>query len=310
MRQPSYFLKLVHLLGALMISVAMVGSLPGVAAAQAQKSGNSTSSAQYRWEVLPPTPQLPKARKQGYAHFDGVKIWYAIYGHGRPLVMLHGGLANSNYFGHQVPVLDKHYKVIVIDSLDQGRSGTSPKPISYDLMAAGVISVLDHLHIQKTALVGWSDGAIIGLDLALHHPDRLTRVFAFAANTDPSGVDDKFINNSPVWSQYIARTKTEYEKLSPTPRGYNQLIKNIEHMWASQPHFTAQQLHGIRVPVWIVDGDHDGAIKRSNDDFMFHHIPGAEELILPGVSHFAFLQRPSEFNAAILRFMRRGADQG
>lgn len=75
-------------------------------------------------------------------------------------------------------------------------------------------------------------------------------------------------------------------------------------MWATEPRFSATALQQISVPTWIVDADHDEAIKRSNTDFMFHNIPNAEELILPGVSHFAFIQRPDEFNAAVLRFLR------
>lgn len=282
-------------------SVAVAFLLLGQPAAYgASDAGHHT----YRWNVLPPTPSLPHARKAGYAHVNGIKLWYGIFGHGKPVIMLHGGLANSDYFGNQIPVLDKHYEVIAVDSRGQGRSGMSSQPISYKLMASDVVGLMNQLHLHKAAVIGWSDGAIIGLELAVHYPTRVARLFAFAANTTPSGVDDKFINSSPVWKQYIARTEKEYKKLSPTPNGYSKLIKNITHMWATEPDLTAAELEKITVPTWIVDGDHDRAIKRSNDDFMFHHIPGSEELILPGVSHFAFLQRPKEFNAALLQFLR------
>lgn len=268
--------------------------------AHAQSCGTKQA---YCWSILPPTPPLPQPRKAGYAHVNGIKLWYAIFGHGSPVVMLHGGLANSDYFGHQIPALDKQYEVITVDSRGQGRSGMSSQPITYTLMASDVVGLMNHLHLQKAAVVGWSDGAIIGLELAVHYPSRVSRLFAFAANTTPSGVDDNFINNSPVWKQYIARTEQEYKTSSPTPDGYSKLLKNITHMWATEPDLTAAELQKITVPTWIVDGDHDRAIRRSNDDFMFHHIPGAEELILPGVSHFAFLQRPKEFDAAILHFL-------
>ena len=183
-------------------------------------------------------------------------------------------------------------------------------------MAADVLALMDTLHVGKAALVGWSDGAIIGLDIAIHHPERLTKLFAFAANSDPSGVKD--VDKSPVFTAYIDRASREYARLSPTPTQFKAFLENISKMWASEPHFTDQQLRGIKVPTWIVDADHDEAIKRENTDHMASLIPGAGELILPAVSHFAFLQDPVMFNDALMRFCRieselpspRGAGEG
>ena len=139
--------------------------------------------AESPWNVLPPTPSLPKAAHSGYAPVNGIKIWYAVFGHGQPVILLHGGLGNSNYWGNQVPVLARHYQVIVMDSRGHGRSTRDDQPYGYDLMASDVIGLMDFLKIQKAAVVGWSDGAILGLDIAIHHPERLTKLFAFAANS-------------------------------------------------------------------------------------------------------------------------------
>jgi pimeloyl-ACP methyl ester carboxylesterase len=256
---------------------------------------------QYPWERLPPTPTLPKPERSGVAAVNGIRLWYAVFGHGDPVIMVHGGLANSDYWGLQVPVLAQHWQVIVLDSRRHGRSTRAAAPIGYDSMASDVLALMDTLHIGKAALVGWSDGAIIGLDIAIHHPERLTRLFAFAANSDPSGVKD--VDKSPVFTAYIDRASHEYERLSPTPREFKAFLDNISHMWASEPHFTEAQLRGIAVPTWIVDADHDEAIKRENTDRMASLIPGAGELILPGVSHFAFLQDPALFNATLLHFL-------
>ncbi len=143
-----------------------------------------------QWQVLPPTPTLPKAAVSGYAPVDDIRIWYAEFGHGAPVILLHGGLANADYWGNQVRALEGRYRVIVMDSRGHGRSTRNAKPFGYDLMAQDVLGLMGYLHIPKAAIVGWSDGAIIGLDLAIHHPDRLTKLFAFAANSDPSGVKD------------------------------------------------------------------------------------------------------------------------
>lgn len=257
--------------------------------------------AENPWEVLPPTPALPTPEHAGTAAVNGIRLWYAEWGHGAPVILVHGGLANSNYWGHQIPALAQRYLVIALDSRGHGRSSRTDTPIGYDLMSTDVLALMDHLHIAKAALVGWSDGAIIGLDIAIHHPERLTRLFAFAANSDPSGVKD--VDQSPVFSAYEARAAQEYAQLSTTPDGFKPFLDNISSMWAKEPNFTDSQLRGIKVPTWIVDADHDEAIKRENTDHMAALIPNAGELILPAVSHFAFLQDPILFNEALLRFL-------
>jgi pimeloyl-ACP methyl ester carboxylesterase len=259
------------------------------------------AGAEYPWLRLPPTPALPKPDASGILPINGVRVWYAEFGHGAPVILVHGGLANSDYWGLQVPVLAAHYHVIVLDSRGHGRSTRNDAPIGYDLMASDVLALMDYLHIHQAALIGWSDGAIIGLDIAINHPDRLTRLFAFAANSDPSGVKD--VGKSPVFSAYIRRAEKEYALISPTPKQFNAFLANIEKMWATEPHFTDDQLRGIKVPTWIVDGDHDEAIKRENTDHIAAMVPGAGELILPAVSHFAFLQDPAMFNESLQHFL-------
>jgi pimeloyl-ACP methyl ester carboxylesterase len=259
--------------------------------------------AQYPWLRLPPTPALPKPERSGTAPVNGIRLWYAVFGHGEPVILVHGGLANANYWGLQVPALTRHYEVIVLDSRGHGRSTRTDAPITYDLMSSDVLALMDYLHIRKAALVGWSDGAIIGLDLAIHHPRRITKLFAFAANSDPSGVKD--VSKSPVFTAYIERASHEYEKLSPTPAQFKLFLANITNMWATEPHFTDNQLRHIEVPTWVVDADHDEAIKREDTDHMAALIPGAGELILPEVSHFAFIQDPVQFNESLLHFLSR-----
>jgi pimeloyl-ACP methyl ester carboxylesterase len=256
-----------------------------------------------QWLSLPPTPTLPKAAQSGLAPINGVKIWYAMFGRGQPVLLLHGGLANANYWGHQVRALQRHYQVIVMESRGHGRSSRNQEPFGYDLMASDVVGLLDHLKIRKAAIVGWSDGAIIGLDIAMKHPERVSRLFAFAANSDPSGVAD--IATSDVFNAYIARAGEEYKRLSPTPTEYKSFVADITKMWESQPKWTASDLATIKVPTWIVDGDHDEAIKRENTEFMAANIPGAGLLIQPEVSHFSFLQDPEQFNDDVLHFLGR-----
>jgi pimeloyl-ACP methyl ester carboxylesterase len=265
-------------------------------------SFTGTASAEPQWLTLPPTPTLPTAAQSGLAPVNGIKLWYAEFGQGAPVILLHGGLANSNYWGLLVRALAPHYRVIVVDSRGHGRSSRDARPYGYDLMADDVVGLMDYLKIDKAALVGWSDGAIIGLDIALRHPQRLSKLFAFAANSDPSAVKD--VEHDPVFSAFIARARSEYETLSPTPKEYDAFLKQIEKMWEGEPHWTADRLHGIEVPTWIVDADHDEAIKRDNTLFLADNIPGSGLLIQPQVSHFSFLQDPAQFNGDVLHFLQ------
>src|SRR5581483_9817121 len=157
----------------------------------------------------------------------------------------------------QVPALTgAGYEAILIDSRGHGRSTRDARPYTYELMASDVVAVIDRLGIEKAAVVGWSDGAIIGLVMALKHPERLTRVFAFAANMDPSGVKPDTETN-PTFARFEAQAAGEYAALSPTPTGFADFKQAIEHMWAVEPNYVAADLAKIRTPVAIVDGDHD-----------------------------------------------------
>ena len=286
MRRPSQIPYL-----AVVFLISLFGVLPEQCLAQTK----------HPWERLPPTPALPKPDRAGIAAINGVKIWYATYGHGTPVILVHGGFANSNYWGLQIPALAQRFQVIVLDSRGHGRSTRDAKPIGYDLMASDTLALMDSLHLRSAALVGWSDGAIIGLDIAIHHPDRLTKLFAFAANSDPSGVKD--VDKDQVFTEYLSRARDEYHELSLAPSEYNAFSKQLTKMWSTQPHFSDDQLRAIKVPTWIVDADHDEAIKRENTDHMAALIPGSGELILPRVSHFGFLQDPELFNEVLLKFL-------
>lgn len=265
---------------------------------------NVFAGSELQWNTLPATPQLPKAESSGYANINNIQIWYATFGQGEPVILLHGGLTNSNYWGNQIPELAKHYKVIVMDSRGHGRSTRDQQPLSYSLMSTDVLALMDHLKINKASIVGWSDGAIIGLNLALHHPERLKKLFAFAANTNPNGVK-KSAGETPVFKTAFKRFETEYQQLSKTPKEFPELLKQVTTMWATQPNLTDKQLKSITVPTWIVAGDRDEGIKRENSETQADLIPNSGLLVLPQVGHFAFMQDPTQFTQNVLRFLEK-----
>jgi len=260
------------------------------------------AGATERWEVLPPTPAPIQSERSGQANANGISMHYAVYAQGSPVILLHGGLANADYWGNQVKALAPHHTVIVMDSRGHGRSTRDSRPYGYDLMADDVVALMDALKVPKADIVGWSDGAILGLDLAIRHPDRVGKIFAFAANTVTSGVKDG-VEKNPTFAAFIERAGHEYEAYSATPKEYDAFVAQISKMWASQPNWTDAQLKAITASVLVVDGDHDEAIKREHTEYIASTIPRAGLLILPNASHFAFLQDPELFNYAVLHFL-------
>lgn len=273
-------------------SMALAASLAMQSAAQGEEL----------WEQLPEPPPMPEASESGSAPVNGIEMYYAIYGSGEPLILLHGGLGHSDVWGNQIPVFAKQYKVIVVDSRGHGRSTRTSEPYSYRLMASDVVALMDHLKIDKAAIVGWSDGGIIGLDIAMNHPERVTKLFAFGANTNVAGLRPD-IANSVVFNKYIERAGKDYERLSKTPKDYDALVTQISEMWATQPDYKPEDLAKITAPTAIADGEHDEAIRQEHNAEMAKLIPSAKLVILPGVSHFAMWQNPELFNKAVLDFL-------
>jgi pimeloyl-ACP methyl ester carboxylesterase len=265
-------------------------------------AGTGASLSEERWQALPQPAPMPPANESGYAKVNGIEMYYAIYGQGEPVLLIHGGLGHADIWSSQVAELSKTHKVIVADSRGHGRSTRNDQPFGYDLMASDYLALLDQLKIQKTALVGWSDGGIIGLDIAMNHPERLTKLYAQAANVTTDGVDPGVLTNK-TFAAYIERSGEDYRRLSRTPEQYDAFVGQISHMWESQPSWTREQLEKITVPTAIVAGDHDEAIKREHTEYMASVIPGAKLIILSNVSHFAMLQDPAGYTKSVLDFI-------
>jgi pimeloyl-ACP methyl ester carboxylesterase len=248
---------------------------------------------------------LPVTEDQGYVDHDGARIWYATYGSGAPVILLHGGLGHSGNWGYQVPALvENGYRAVVIDSRGHGRSTRDERPYTYELMASDVLAVMDELHMEQAALVGWSDGACTALILASTAPMRVAGVFFFACNMDPSGAK-QITEMTPILRRCLSRHAKDYARLSATPDQFDAFSDAVSLMQRTQPNYSAHDLAQIGVPVAIVQSEYDEFIKREHADYLARSIPGAEFVYLPGVSHFAPLQRPELFNAALLAFLGR-----
>lgn len=248
-------------------------------------------------------PPLPAATVSGLVDADGARIWYAAFGSGPPVILLHGGLGNGGNWGHQVPALvAAGHRAIVLDSRGQGHSTRDGRPYSYELMAADTRAVMDHLGIARAAFIGWSDGADIALVLSKETPERSAGVYFFACNVDAGGTLP-FVFTDRIGRIYSQHVK-DYAAMSPTPDAFEKMRDDLGIMQKDQPNYSAADLASISVPVLSVLSEHDEFIRREHLQYIADTIPGARFLLLPGVSHFAPLQRPDAFNATLLDFLR------
>jgi pimeloyl-ACP methyl ester carboxylesterase len=266
----------------------------------------TAAHAEDRWMTVPKPGPMPGAAATGMAPVNGIEMYYATYGRpdtgAMPVLLIHGGLGHADIWSAQVADLSSDRYVIVADSRGHGRSTRTADPFGYDLMASDYVALLDFLKVDKVDLVGWSDGGIIGLDIAMKHPDRLNRLFAQAANITVDGVDPAVATNA-VFGAYITWMGEDYVRMSPTPDQFDAFVAQISEMWATQPNWPDAEVAKITTPTAVVLGDNDEAITRAHTDHMASVIPGAEEIILKDASHFAMLQAPGEYTAAVRAFL-------
>ncbi|MEN5275437.1 alpha/beta hydrolase [Brucella sp. TWI432] len=234
------------------------------------------------------------ASPASFASVNGIEMYYRVVGKGPPILLIHGGLSDQHVWDAQLPILARDHMVIVADSRGQGRSTRTNKPITYDLMADDYVALLDYLNIDKVDLVGWSDGGIIGLDIAMRYPQRLKSLFAQAANVTPEG------------STGFALARAQGKPI-PELRHYASIDKEIHALWANEPNYSIDDLAKINVRTAIVIGDHDTAITREHTEFMAHHIPGAKLIILPDSGHSVPAENPRLYARSVLTFIAGNA---
>jgi pimeloyl-ACP methyl ester carboxylesterase len=260
----------------------------------------SAQPALLLWKTMPEAPPMIKAYESGLAPVKDVKMYYAVFNKagGNPVILLHGGFGNSDCWGFEVPLLSKTHEVIIADSRGHGRSNMPDQSLSYDLMAEDVLGLMNYLKIDKASIVGWSDGGIIGLILAIRHPERINKLFTYGANFNRSGYLEE-PPDSAMSARYMAQSEAAYRSLSPTPDGFGKLKKALWDLYSKEPDLKPADIRTIRAPTVIGCGEHEQFIKRGHSEELAQLIPGARLVVLPNVSHGGPLQDPSGFHHAV-----------
>lgn len=231
------------------------------------------------------------------AQIRGHRLFYAVRGDGPTLVLLHGGGDSGEHsFEHQLDVFAEHRHIVAPDQVGQGRTPEVPGPLSYSAMMEDTAALLQQLKLKHVDLIGFSDGGILALMLALRHPDLVRRVVISGVNVSPEGL-------SALQREGLRATQAQIPKT---------IDEKLAVLWLTSPtesELGLDLLKNIQQPVLVVSGDRD-AIPLEHTLQIYHALPQAELCILPGTDHGTFSGRPEWLNPIITNFLNREADPG
>jgi pimeloyl-ACP methyl ester carboxylesterase len=239
-----------------------------------------------------------------YTELDGIRSYYEIHGQGAPVLLLHGGFCSLETWRAQLPALAAAYQVHAPERPGHGRSADRDGPFRYADMVADTIRYLDAVGLDDANVIGFSDGAIISLLLALEHPERVRSIVAISANLNPDVFADT--GDEPAEEDEArggSDVRAAYEKLSPDGPGHCDVILDKLHtLWTSEPDIAAADLAAICAPALIMAGDRD-SIPTDHTVLIARSIPRARLAIVPDAGHMVIEEQPDEVNRLVLRFL-------
>jgi pimeloyl-ACP methyl ester carboxylesterase len=225
---------------------------------------------------------------------DGIRLYYEVYGEGSPILMIHGNGESIASMRFQIDEFRKDHRVIAMDSRDHGRSGDSPGPVTYELMADDLAALLDHLRVGPVDVVGHSDGGIEGLLLAIRHPAKIRKVVAASANTVPEGLTPEALKEIRMTVKGVTAEQLK------TPEGRRKW--KLYRMMLKEPHIGRKALARIPAPVLVTSADRD-LIRDEHTLEIYHSLTNAQWAVFPDANHPIPWEDPERFNQTVRRFL-------
>jgi pimeloyl-ACP methyl ester carboxylesterase len=224
----------------------------------------------------------------GYADVNGLHMYYEVSGAGPPLLAMSGGTQSLEMFSDDVELLAKSFTVLAPEQMGHGRTADdTDRAFDYHDMAESTYELLVHLGIESALIYGFSDGGILGLDLAINHPERVQRLAVSGTNFHFDGLRPSTREwilgaTGDTWPEHL---RESYEGLSPDGADHwNDVIERIQQMWLNQPDYSSDALAQITAPTLVIAGDQD-AITAEHTVALFRAIPSAQLCIVPNESH-------------------------
>ena len=171
-------------------------------------------------------------------------------------------------------------------------------------MAEDVLTLMNQLGPARFDVMGWSDGGVTGIDLAIHHPERVKHLVTFGACFSPRGLNapDVAWNDTATVAAFGDGMREGWTKLNPQPENYAVAMAKVIRMWKTEPRFTPAQLRSIRARTLICAGEHD-VIRPDHTRALARAIPKASLWIVPKASHSVMMEQPDLVNARVLEFL-------
>src|SRR6478609_1364231 len=242
----------------------------------------------------------------GYLESGGVTTWYDEQGVGEPLVLLHGGLFTNANWAEQMSDLSVQFRVIAPERRGHGHTPDIEGPLSYDAMAEDTIAFLTALGGAPAHVLGWSDGGIVGLLVAMARPDLIRKLVVIGTNYDVTGVVPEAMEgfaSLQADGDDLAKLRTAYDAVSPDgPEHWPVVVAKFKDMVTTQPTISVEQLGGITASTLVVVGD-DDIITLEHTASLFRAIPNSELAVVPGTSHFVVMEKPELLNRIVLDFL-------
>jgi pimeloyl-ACP methyl ester carboxylesterase len=241
----------------------------------------------------------------GNIDYRDARIHYVAYGQGEPVLLLHGGLSNKLSWFSQIPwLVASGRRVVLIDTRGHGESTPGNTKLSYQIFAEDTIQVLDRLGIQRTDIVGWSDGGIIALMLGLEVPQRVKQIVAISTNFQPSGlipeanwVQDKTLNLLP--NRFTDWLRSWW---SGAGDRHADLESEIKGLWRTAPQLGHSDLKAIKAPTLVIAGEND-IIALSHSRELAQTLANGKLEIVPGAGHAAPITHARQINQLIASFL-------
>lgn len=220
------------------------------------------------------------------------------FGTGEPVLLLHGGMSQSEGFDRRLTPSVKGFQVHSYDRAGHGRSPDQPGSFHFDFQFNEAVAFLEDLVKSPAHLIGYSDGGIISLLLAIKRPDLVRTITLIGANYHYNAGS---IPSKPWKPDEAARAK--YAKFSPdAPETLDKKIRKMVKIWNSEPKMTLKQLRSIKVPALIISGDDDViSLKHTNE--IYQAIENSRLAIIPGSSHNIDKDQPDLLNKVIRSFL-------
>ncbi len=244
-----------------------------------------------------------------YTQVGEMKTWYEQEGSGEPLVLLHAGMCTNEYcWASQMPDFAARFRVFAPERRGHGHTPDLHGPLSYDVMAADTIDFLETVVGGRAHLVGWSDGGIIGLVVAMTRPDLVHKLVAIGTNFDSNGLTPEataFFASVTAESDDVAPLRVLYEAVSPDgPEHWPVVFGKFSEMASAQLAIPVERLGQISAPTLVLVGDHD-MISLEHTAALFRAIPNGQLGVMPGTTHDLAKQKPALVNRLILDFLEQ-----